>query len=193
LSDVYKIFLKPLLQVFRPETDALSQKSGDRQAWTETYKTTLGSFSEEAMQIARDRLLSDRKSPFFPLPAECVSMCREATAELIARRKGRHQTRKQANQSDWERRSKIADELFAEHPDAEQSLREEWWWRLWSLIQEAQRLPDVHETKRIKAKGIADHQKFLEDIKGNQFAVQLKSWRNNAHRRISDLIVGKPS
>lgn len=171
----------------------------DPEAWGKDYQTICGSFSDDVLDRAANLIMVSREKTTFPLPSECNRACLDALEMLAGERRrasdpnAGSRVSDRAKQDAWARRSDVADKLFAECQFAAEALQSEWWWRLWSWIQETQRLPDVHEIKQIQAKGMADYQQFLEDIDGNPFAGQLKSWRNNAKSRMQALLTGEAS
>jgi hypothetical protein len=157
MGNVSESFIKPLLQVFQP------QKAEDPAAWVAVYQTALGSFSDAALALASQRIIATRDVRSFPLPAECSIACREAIASMAAdeMRAGRPDNSAEVRGGpfdqrypEWsDRRRKRADELI-QCEMGEQAAREDWIWTLWEFCRENERLPDVHETRRVRAKGM---------------------------------------
>jgi hypothetical protein len=158
MGNVSESFIKPLLQVFQP------QKAEDPAAWVAVYQTTLGSFSDEALTLAAQRIIATRDVRSFPLPAECSIAWREAinNMALDEMRAGRPDNSAEIRGGpfdqrypEWsERRRKRADELI-QSDMGRQAAKEDWIWTLWEFCRENERLPDQHEAQRVRAKGMA--------------------------------------
>jgi hypothetical protein len=158
MGNVSESFIKPLLQVFQP------QKAEDPAAWVAVYQTALGSFSDDALALAAQRIIATRDVRSFPLPAECSIACREAinNMALDEMRAGRPDNSAEIRSGpfdqrypEWsDRRRKRADELI-QCEMGEQATREDWIWTLWEFCRENERLPDQHEASRVRAKGMS--------------------------------------
>lgn len=186
MSDLKTKFIKPLSMQFN--LPAAAQENPE--AWLAVYATILKPYDGDALERAAQLIMASRTKRDFPLAAECNSACLDAMKMLeIERRRGRAAAAPQKpDPRDWERRSRLADDLFAAHVSASLALKEEWWWRLWSWMQTNGRAPDIHELKKIRDGGVAAYQSFQRDIAGNHFAKALMTWRERARKRLADLV-----
>lgn len=76
MGDVAGKFLEPLEAIFTlPETS-------DLKGFIAAYEVVLESFSDEVLTLAARRIVAERESRVFPLPAECKRACRAAAAVL---------------------------------------------------------------------------------------------------------------
>lgn len=187
MSDIWDKFLKPLsMQYAKPKAAEATPKE-----WRAAYEIVLKPYDAATLERAALLVLASREKGTFPLPAECNRACLDAT-DMLAVEKRRAEMIPVAKpgdkQGDWDRRSKRADELFAAHPSATVSLREEWWWLLWSWLQKHERAPDPHELRKIRDDGVAMYGRFKQDIQGNVFGKRLSDWRQKAKDRLQSLV-----
>jgi hypothetical protein len=194
VGNVSEKFMKPLLQVFTP------QKTEDPAAWVAVYQSALGSFSDDALAAAAQRIIGTRDVRSFPLPAECSVVCRETieSMALSEKRGGRPDNSSEMRGGpfdqrypEWsERRRKLADELI-QCDMGRQAAEEDWIWTLWDFCRENERLPDAHEAVRVRAKGMArsvELNQTVDNVKNSVDPFGLKKMRSQIVDRLRRLV-----
>jgi hypothetical protein len=186
-SEIKTKLIKPLTMQF----PAPPQSKETPEEWLQTYAIILKPFDGQTLERAATLIMASRQKPTFPNAAECNSACLDAMKMLEIERRREKAPAPAAHRSDardWQHRNDVADKLFAAHPSARLSLKEEWWWTLWSWMQTSGRSPDPHETLKIKTAGMAGYERLQRDLAGNAFARSLTAWRQKAKTRISALL-----
>lgn len=189
MGNVSEKFIKPLLQVFTPP------KTDDSAAWVAVYQSALGSFGDDALAAAAQRIIGTRDVRSFPLPAECSVACRESieSMALSEKRASRPDNSSEIRGGpfdqrypEWsDRRRKNADELI-QCEMGRQAAREDWIWTLWDFCRENERLPDPHEATRVRATGIARSAELNGTVDKVDIAIDV-----GGLKKMRDQIVGR--
>jgi hypothetical protein len=158
MGSVLGKFIEPLKKVFPLPKSA----EGHEDQFFDAYFQVLKTFDDITLSDAASHIIATRTQRSFPLPAECNLACAEAIAgEAIrarqeARPGNRHEQRDLGDRHpEWsDRRRKNADQMI-QCDMGRRAVQEDWIWTLWEFCRENERLPDLHEEQRVRAKGMS--------------------------------------
>ena len=120
------------------------------------YHRGLARFSAEALELAAEQMLATREKRTFPLPAECLAMCRDAQDEISLRDEGSLARRPASDRyPEWSPERVAAADRMMSSEIGRLAASEGWIIHLHDWCRENSRLPTGSEQKKVQAKGLA--------------------------------------